>query len=62
MWIRERIDRATELDLAEIRELGERLEKHVRHEERVLFPAIEEALDDRELSALGARIEEAEAG
>ena len=62
VWIRERIDRATELDLAEIRELGERLEKHVRHEERVLFPAIEEALDEGELAALGARIEGAEAG
>jgi iron-sulfur cluster repair protein YtfE (RIC family) len=30
--------------------LGERLEGHIRHEERVLFPLIEEALPDDELT------------
>jgi Hemerythrin HHE cation binding domain len=30
--------------------LGERLERHIRHEERVLFPLIEEALPDDELT------------
>jgi hemerythrin-like domain-containing protein len=33
--------------------LGERLSDHIRHEERVLFPMIEQALPDDELSALG---------
>jgi hypothetical protein len=62
VWIRERIDRlaANELDLAELHELGERLEGHVRHEERVLFPLIETALEPDALEALGRRIAEAE--
>jgi iron-sulfur cluster repair protein YtfE (RIC family) len=39
--------------LAEImRELGEMLEAHVRHEERRLFPLIESLLDDRTLAAV----------
>lgn len=33
---------------------------HVRHEERVLFPMIEEALPEDELARLAQRIEEAE--
>jgi hemerythrin-like domain-containing protein len=37
-------------DPAELRELGERLEQHIRHEERVLFPLIEEALPAEELT------------
>jgi hemerythrin-like domain-containing protein len=64
IWIRERMDRlaADELNLAEVRELGERLEQHVRHEERVLFPLIEEALDRDALTALPQRITAAESG
>ena len=64
IWIRERMDRlaADELDLAEVREVGERLEQHVRHEERVLFPLIEEALDRNALTALAQRITAAESG
>jgi iron-sulfur cluster repair protein YtfE (RIC family) len=39
--------------LAEImRELGELLEAHVRHEERRVFPLIESLLDDRTLAAV----------
>jgi len=45
----------------ELRELGERLEGHIRHEERVLFPLIEEALPEDELERLVAALEEAEA-
>jgi hemerythrin-like domain-containing protein len=62
VWIRERMDRlaAGELDLAEVHELGERLEQHVRHEERVLFPLIEDALDRDALAALAQRITAAE--
>jgi iron-sulfur cluster repair protein YtfE (RIC family) len=37
-----------------LHELGERLEGHIRHEERVLFPAVEEALEDGELERLAA--------
>jgi hemerythrin-like domain-containing protein len=64
VWIRERMDRLAEneLDPAGLNELGERLEHHVRHEERVLFPMIESALDPATLGALGRRIAEAEAG
>jgi hemerythrin-like domain-containing protein len=63
VWVRERMDRLerNELDLGQLRELGQRLDDHVRHEERVLFPRIEEALGAEELAELGARIEAAEA-
>ncbi len=40
--------------------LGEMLSAHVRHEERVLFPMIEEALSADELDRLAQRIDEAE--
>lgn len=43
---------STELDPGELRELGERLERHIRHEERVLFPLIEAALPEDELARL----------
>ena len=38
------LERSTNPDPATLRELGERLESHIRFEERVLFPMIEEAL------------------
>ena len=41
--------------------LGERVEQHVRLEERRLFPAIEARLDEVELQALGEALDEAEA-
>ena len=44
-----------------LRELGERLESHIRFEERVLFPMIEEALPVDELERLGAAFARAEA-
>jgi iron-sulfur cluster repair protein YtfE (RIC family) len=47
---------------AELRELGERLESHIRHEERVLFPMIEEALPVEELEHLAAAVERTGAG
>jgi iron-sulfur cluster repair protein YtfE (RIC family) len=51
-----------EWDVAELRELGERLEGHIRHEERVLFPMIEEALPSEELERLAVAVERAAAG
>ena len=45
-----------------LRELGERLERHIRFEERELFPMIEAALPDDELERLGAAFARAEAG
>jgi hemerythrin-like domain-containing protein len=45
---------------AQLNALGEILTDHVRHEERVLFPMIEEALSDDELAALAQRVDEAE--
>ena len=50
-----------EADPAELRELGERLESHIRHEERVLFPIIEKTLPADELERLGAAMARAEA-
>jgi iron-sulfur cluster repair protein YtfE (RIC family) len=46
--------------LGSLRELGTILEGHVRHEERVLFPLIEQALPPRELEALARAIARAE--
>jgi hemerythrin-like domain-containing protein len=46
--------------LTDVHELGERLAQHVRHEERVLFPAIEAVLSDAELSELVRALESAE--
>jgi hypothetical protein len=40
--------------------LGARLDAHVRHEERVLFPLIEEALPDDELARVARGVEEVE--
>jgi hemerythrin-like domain-containing protein len=63
VWIRERFAALTEerLGLEDAKRLGERLESHVRHEERVLFPLIEGALPAEELSELGREIAAAEA-
>ena len=58
--------RAAELEaggspsLTDVHELGDRLEQHIRHEERVLFPAIEAVLPDAELSELTKALERAE--
>jgi iron-sulfur cluster repair protein YtfE (RIC family) len=43
---------AADPDPDELHELGERLEAHIRHEERVLFPLIEAALPPDELARL----------
>jgi hemerythrin-like domain-containing protein len=43
------------------RELGELLEQHIRHEERVLFPAIESALPGAERRELARALERADA-
>ena len=43
---------APDPDPEELHELGERLEQHIRHEEQVLFPLIEEALPADELTRL----------
>ena len=52
---------AQEPDVAGARELGERLNAHVRFEERELFAHLEAALDAGELERLGRAVEEAEA-
>lgn len=46
--------------LGDLRALGDSLERHIRHEERVLFPLIEESLSGPELESLGASVERAE--
>jgi iron-sulfur cluster repair protein YtfE (RIC family) len=47
-------------ELDDLHALGERLHQHIRHEERVLFPLIEEALPPEELAAVADALEEAE--
>lgn len=64
VWIRARIAALREAGAAppeEVRELGERLDAHVRHEERVLFPAIERALSADQLERLARAVAAAEA-
>jgi hemerythrin-like domain-containing protein len=61
--IRSRADALDSRDapgVSELNELGELLNEHVRHEERVLFPMIEERLSAERLEALAQRIDEAE--
>ena len=63
VWIRARIGAlraAPEPSVADVRELGQRLDDHVRHEERVLFPAIEAALSAEQLERLGRAVAAAE--
>lgn len=51
---------AGEGDLEELRRLGRLLHDHVRFEERLLFPMIEDALDERQLARLVPAVLEAE--
>lgn len=51
---------ADEADPAALHALGRRLHDHVRHEERVLFPRVESALDAEELRCLGIALARAE--
>lgn len=46
--------------LEDLHELGERLQHHIRYEERVLFPLIEEMIPETELAELARAIAEAE--
>ena len=46
--------------LEPLHSLGRRLEAHVRHEERVLFPLIEATLPDEELSRVARGVDEVE--
>jgi hemerythrin-like domain-containing protein len=48
-------------DPSALYELGERLEGHIRFEERELFPMVEAALPDDELERLGTAFAQAEA-
>jgi iron-sulfur cluster repair protein YtfE (RIC family) len=59
--IRRRIaDIARVPHLEDLRALGERLHAHIRHEERVLFPLIEDALADAKLAELAAALDRIE--
>jgi iron-sulfur cluster repair protein YtfE (RIC family) len=55
------LEASTDPELTALRELGERLESHIRFEERVLFPMIEEALPADELEHLAAAFARVEA-
>jgi iron-sulfur cluster repair protein YtfE (RIC family) len=54
------VARAPRPSLDELHDLGARLEGHIRHEERVLFPMIEDALPADELEDLAAAVERAD--
>jgi hemerythrin-like domain-containing protein len=54
------LERKEDTSLEELHQLGERLEDHIRHEERVLFPLIEQALPAEELAELAEAVERAE--
>jgi iron-sulfur cluster repair protein YtfE (RIC family) len=45
-----------------LREVGEQLEAHIRLEERVVFPLVEDSLAETALTELAARLEVKEAG
>jgi hemerythrin-like domain-containing protein len=45
-----------------LHEIGEQLEAHIRLEERVVFPLVEESLSEAALTELAARLEVKEAG
>ena len=47
-------------ELDDLHALGDRLHEHIRHEERVLFPLIEDALPKEELFAVAEGLERAE--
>ena len=47
-------------EVDQLHELGERLRRHIRHEERVLFPRIEAAIPEVELGDVAEAIERAE--
>jgi hemerythrin-like domain-containing protein len=47
-------------EVGQLHELGERLQRHIRHEERVLFPKMEAAIPEGELGNLAKAIERAE--
>jgi hemerythrin-like domain-containing protein len=48
--------------LETLHEIGERLEAHIRLEERVVFPLIEESLSEAALTELATRLEVKDAG
>jgi hemerythrin-like domain-containing protein len=48
--------------LETLHEIGERLEAHIRLEERVVFPLIEESLSEAALTELATRLEVRDAG
>ena len=58
---RARMLRAERVGADDLRDLGELLDRHVRFEERELFPLIEASLDEGSIGAIGAEIAAAEA-
>ena len=57
---RARLMRAGAASLEQVRELGDLLERHVRFEERELFPAIESGIEGPALADVGGEIARAE--
>lgn len=53
------LERDVDAAVEELHALGDLLEAHVRHEERVLFPRIEAALGDARLTSLASELQAA---
>jgi len=60
-WLRERFARAEaeSMSAAEVVEFAQRLSTHIRKEERQLFERLQEVMNERELAALGPKVENA---
>ena len=50
-------DRSGEVSTETLRKIGERLEAHIRLEERRVFPLVESFLSERGLNEIGARLD-----
>jgi hemerythrin-like domain-containing protein len=54
------LPRGSSAPLKQVRKLGQRLGDHIRYEERVLFPLVERALPQAELTQLAAALQQAD--
>ena len=60
-WLRERFAKAEAqgMSSSEIAEFAQGLSAHIRNEERRLFEKLQEVMDERELAAMGQKLEDA---
>jgi hypothetical protein len=56
-WLREHAERLTEAEAEAVLEFAQRLQDHIRFEERAVFEGLQAALSDAELAERGAQLE-----